>query len=68
LGNEWQSQGAQSFLVKPVNTAELLRQIEALLISHQDHKMRTASANARKISNPNSSKKRRPAAARKKAR
>ena len=30
LGNEWRSHGAQSLLVKPVNTAELLRQIEAL--------------------------------------
>ena len=26
-------------LVKPVNTDELLRQLEALLITHQDHKM-----------------------------
>jgi len=67
LGNEWQSHGAQSLLVKPVNTAELLRQIEALLISHQDHKMRAASANARKVPNPNNSKKRRPATAGKKA-
>jgi DNA-binding response OmpR family regulator len=40
LGNEWQSQGAQSLLVKPVNTNELLRQLEALLISHQDQRMR----------------------------
>jgi len=40
LGNEWQSQGAQSLLVKPVNTQELLRQLEALLITHQDHKVR----------------------------
>src|SRR5664279_240603 len=39
LGNEWQNKGAQSLLVKPVNTQELLRQIEALLITHQDHKM-----------------------------
>ena len=39
LGNEWQSKGAQSLLVKPVNTPELLRQMEALLITHQDHKM-----------------------------
>jgi DNA-binding response OmpR family regulator len=38
LGNEWQSKGAQSLLVKPVNTHELLRQIEALLVTHQDHK------------------------------
>jgi len=39
LGNEWKSKGVQSLLVKPVNTAELLRQLEALLITHQDHKM-----------------------------
>ncbi len=38
LGNEWQSKGAQSLLVKPVNMQELLRQIEALLVTHQDHK------------------------------
>ena len=38
LGNEWKSKGAQSLLVKPVNMDELLRQIEALLITHQDHK------------------------------
>ncbi len=41
LGNEWQSQGAQSLLVKPVNTRELLHQIEALLVSHQDHTRRS---------------------------
>jgi DNA-binding NtrC family response regulator len=40
LGNEWQSKGAQSLLVKPVNMQELLRQIEALLLSHQDNKQR----------------------------
>ncbi len=40
LGSDWQSRGAQSLLVKPVNTHELLRQIEVLLINHQDHKMR----------------------------
>ena len=39
LGNDWKSKGAQSLLVKPVNTDELLRQLEALLITHQDHKM-----------------------------
>ncbi len=39
LGNEWKSKGVQSLLVKPVNTDELLRQLEALLITHQDHKM-----------------------------
>jgi DNA-binding response OmpR family regulator len=40
LGDEWKSQGAQTLLVKPVNTAELLRQLEALLITHQDAKVR----------------------------
>jgi DNA-binding response OmpR family regulator len=38
LGNEWQIEGAHSLLVKPVNTGELLRQLESLLITHQDHK------------------------------
>ena len=38
LGSEWQNNGAQ-LLVKPVNTPELLRQLEALLITHQDHKV-----------------------------
>src|SRR5262249_30081051 len=38
LGNEWQLEGAPSLLVKPMNTQDLLRQIEALLITHQDHK------------------------------
>ena len=38
LGDGWKNEGAQSLLVKPVNTPELLRQIEALLITHQDHK------------------------------
>ena len=28
LGNDWKSKGAQSLLVKPVNTEELLRQLE----------------------------------------
>lgn len=38
LGTEWKSHGAQSLLVKPVNTHDLLRQIEALLVNHQDQK------------------------------
>jgi DNA-binding response OmpR family regulator len=40
LGSEWKSEGAQSMLVKPMNTEDLLRQIEALLIQHEDHKKR----------------------------
>jgi CheY-like chemotaxis protein len=52
LGSDWKSRGAQSLLVKPVNTQDLLRQIEALLIQHEDHKRAAASvpgkgANAR---------------------
>ncbi len=39
LGNEWKSKGVQSLLVKPVNTDAMLRQLEALLITHQDQKM-----------------------------
>ena len=30
--------GADTLLVKPTNTADLLRQIEALLVTHADHK------------------------------
>ncbi len=48
LGDEWQMKGAQSLLVKPVNTPELLRQIEALLITHQDHKQRSQQQNLQK--------------------
>ncbi len=44
LGSEWKSRGAQSLLVKPVNTQDLLRQIEALLISHEDQKRSAAAA------------------------
>lgn len=37
LGTEWKNRGAQSLLVKPVNTHDLLRQIEALITSHADN-------------------------------
>ena len=37
-GQEWQREGADSMLVKPMNTNDLLRQIEALLIQHEDKK------------------------------
>ena len=42
LGNEWQMEGAHSLLVKPLNTEELVRQLESLLITHQDQKVRKA--------------------------
>ncbi len=38
LGNDWRTQGVQSLLVKPVGTGDLLRQIEALLVTHEDQK------------------------------
>jgi DNA-binding NtrC family response regulator len=38
LGGDWKTAGAESLLVKPMNTGDLLRQIEALLITHQDSK------------------------------
>jgi DNA-binding response OmpR family regulator len=40
LGTDWKSEGAQSLLVKPVNTGDLLRQIEALLVAHEDSKQK----------------------------
>jgi DNA-binding response OmpR family regulator len=42
LGGDWQSEGVQSMLVKPMNTDELLRQIEVLLIRHEDTKQEQA--------------------------
>jgi DNA-binding response OmpR family regulator len=38
----WQDHGAQSLLVKPIGTQDLVRQIEALLVSHEDEKHRRA--------------------------
>jgi len=40
LGGSWQGSGAHSMLVKPVNARDLLRQIEVLLIRHEDEKRR----------------------------
>lgn len=38
LGSDWKTEGANTMLVKPMNTNDLLRQIEVLLISHEDAK------------------------------
>lgn len=46
LGNEWRQEGANSMLVKPMNTTDLLRQIEALLITHEDAKQDRLKAKA----------------------
>jgi DNA-binding response OmpR family regulator len=40
LGSSWKTEGADSMLVKPMNTEDLLRQIEVLLIQHEDKKQR----------------------------
>ena len=42
LGSDWKHAGAQSLLVKPVGTDDLLRQIESLLIQHEDAKQKRA--------------------------
>jgi DNA-binding response OmpR family regulator len=42
LGGDWKSEGAQSMLVKPMNTDDLLRQIEVLLVQHEDNKHQMA--------------------------
>jgi DNA-binding response OmpR family regulator len=46
LGTDWKAKGAQSMLVKPMNTDDLLRQIEALLVQHEDQKQRKESRSA----------------------
>ncbi len=38
IESDWKDGGAESLLVKPVGTKDLVRQIEALLVSHEDHK------------------------------
>jgi DNA-binding response OmpR family regulator len=37
-GSEWQDEGADEMLVKPMHTQDLLRQLEALLVTHEDKK------------------------------
>lgn len=60
LGSDWKDEGADSMLVKPMNTSDLLRQIEALLISHEDKKQRNvrsaATVAAKKIASKTKSK------------
>ena len=45
-GGKWKEGGARCMLVKPVQTDILLRQIEALLVQHEDRKRRCASTSA----------------------
>jgi DNA-binding NtrC family response regulator len=44
LGSDWKTRGAESMLVKPMNANDLLRQIEALLIQHEDQKHKAQKA------------------------
>lgn len=48
LGSEWKKEGAQSMLVKPMGTEDLLRQIEALLITHEDKRRHHGAPSASK--------------------
>lgn len=47
LGSEWENRGAEKLLVKPVGTEELLRQIEVILIRHEDVKQQKARRSAK---------------------
>jgi len=51
LGGDWKSEGAQSMLVKPMNTDDLLRQIEVLLIQHEDLKQQQSRRAAHRTAN-----------------
>jgi CheY-like chemotaxis protein len=39
LGSDWANKGAQSLLVKPVGTEEMLRELESLLTRHEAQKL-----------------------------
>jgi len=38
-GEDWTGENADSLLIKPLGTSDLLRQIEALLVSHADRQL-----------------------------
>ncbi len=57
LGSAWKSEGADQLLVKPMNTEDLLRQIEVLLIQHEDAKQQQRRKNgARAAAQPREQK------------
>jgi DNA-binding response OmpR family regulator len=45
-GDDWHEAGADQMLVKPMNTNELLRQIESLLVRNEDKKREAAAVPA----------------------
>jgi len=63
LGTDWKNEGADSMLVKPMNTNDLLRQIEALLVQHEDRKQNGIADGQRKRAGKTSTKETRTAAA-----
>jgi DNA-binding response OmpR family regulator len=46
-GSEWQDQGMDQMLVKPMNTSDLLLQLESLLVSHEEKKQKAAQSHAK---------------------
>jgi DNA-binding response OmpR family regulator len=57
LGGDWKTQGANSMLVKPMNTDDLLRRIEVLLIQHEDQKQGTVTKSGAKAKASQAAKK-----------
>jgi DNA-binding response OmpR family regulator len=57
LGGDWKSEGAQSMLVKPMNTDDLLRRIEILLIQHEDQKQQKTTRGGSKVTKLQAAKK-----------
>ncbi len=47
-GSEWGDGGADKMLVKPMNTHDLLTQLEALLVSHEDKRRKDGHSSAGK--------------------
>lgn len=43
-GSDWREQGMDQMLVKPMNTSDLLLQLESLLVSHEEKKQKAAAA------------------------
>jgi len=43
---DWQSMGADQMLVKPMQTHVLLRQLEALLVAHEDKKLKRSTTSS----------------------
>lgn len=56
---DWKHDGAQSLLVKPIGTQDLLRQIEALLVQQQDENLSIERSHASSIESPGDKKERR---------